>query len=100
MLHRRLLALALCAAITTVPGAQAQRQPLAATDIADIAVLLKLEDTRQFDKAELSRILQSTHPEVRRRAAVSIGRINDQRGAELLEAARKESDAEVQASIV
>ena len=100
MLHRAVFALALSATLIAAPEIQGQRQPLSDKDIADIAVLLKLEDTRQFDKAELSRILQSKHPEVRRRAAVSIGRINDPRGAELLEAARKDNDAEVQASIV
>jgi HEAT repeat protein/cyclophilin family peptidyl-prolyl cis-trans isomerase len=100
MLHRCVFALAFCAAITAAAAAQGQRQPLSDADIADIAVLLKLEDTRQFDKAELGRILRSKHPEVRRRAAVSIGRINDQRGAELLQAARNDSDADVEASIV
>jgi peptidylprolyl isomerase len=100
MLHRGVLALSLCATIVAAANTQGQRQPLADSDIADIAVLLKLEDTRQFDKAELGRILQSKHAEVRRRAAVSIGRINDQRGAELLEAARNDSNAEVAASIV
>jgi peptidylprolyl isomerase len=100
MLHRRVVALALCATIAAGSAAQGQRQPLSDADIADIAVLLKLEDTRQFDKAELGRILGSKHPEVRRRAAVSIGRINDQRGAELLQAARNDRDAEVEASIV
>ena len=99
MLHRTVLVVALCAISVASTNVQGQRQPLSDGDIADIAVLLKLEDTRQFDKAELSRILQSKHPEVRRRAAVSIGRINDQGGAALLETARNDSDTEVVASV-
>ena len=81
------------------PDAQ-RRQPLSATDIDDIATLLKLEDMRQFDEAALERILRSTHPEVRRRAAVTIGRIADKRGADLLEKTRTDSDVNVAASAV
>ena len=99
MVHRPLFVLALCAAFTVPAAAQAQRQPLSDADITDIAVLLKLEDTRQLDEAALARMLRSTHPEVRRRAAVSIGRINNPGGAALLEAARGDRDVEVEASI-
>jgi HEAT repeat protein/cyclophilin family peptidyl-prolyl cis-trans isomerase len=98
MLNRGAIALALSVAL--IPAAtREQRQPLADKDIGDIAVLLKLEDTRQFDKDALAGILKSTHPEVRRRAAVSIGRINNPGGAVLLETARNDSDAEVKASV-
>ena len=83
----------------SVPAAQ-QRKPLSPADVTDIATLLKIEDTRQFDEAALGRILQSAHPEVRRRAAVSIGRIADARGAALLEKARGDQDVDVAASVV
>jgi HEAT repeat protein/cyclophilin family peptidyl-prolyl cis-trans isomerase len=53
----------------------ARPQPLAAADIDAIVQLVKLEDTRQFDEAVLGQLLKSAHPEVRRRAVVSIARI-------------------------
>jgi len=82
----------------TGPLAQARR-PLSATDIGDIATLLKLEDTRRFDEAALGRILKSAHPEVRRRAVVSIGRIVNERGRILLLSARNETNVEILASV-
>jgi HEAT repeat protein/cyclophilin family peptidyl-prolyl cis-trans isomerase len=81
------------------PVAQ-QRPELSSPNVDDIATLLKLEDTRQFDALALGRILTSTHAEVRRRAAVSIGRIADPRGLALLESARGDRDVEVLASVV
>ena len=74
--------------------ARQARQPLTAANIDDIATLLKLEDTRQFDEAVLTRIWQSTHPEVRRRAAISIGRIVDPAGADVAAALAPDRDAE------
>ena len=94
-----LFVLSLIAFLASSAGAQ-QRRPLAGTDIDDIATLLKLEDTRQYDEAALSRVLKSAHPEVRRRAAVSIGRIADARGLTLLESARSDRDPQVVASVV
>jgi len=94
-----LVVLTFLLAVPLSPSAQ-RRQPLSSADIDDIATLLKLEDIRQFDEASLSRILQSSHPEVRRRAAVTIGRIADKRGADLLEKARADHDANVSASAV
>ena len=98
----RTLVSVVCAVLVSVagavPGAQ-QRKPLSPADIADIATLLKLEHMRQFDDAALGRILQSAHPEVRRRAAVSIGRIADARGAGLLEKARADREVDVVASV-
>src|SRR5262245_26944599 len=83
------------------PSPRAQtKPPLSASNIDDIATLLKLEDTRQFDDAALARILKSTHPEVRRRAAVAIGRIADPKALPLLESARADADVEVRASVV
>jgi peptidylprolyl isomerase len=100
MLPRGALALILCASILAAAAAQAPPPPLSDADVTDIALLLKLEDTRQFDEAALARVLRSAHAEVRRRAAVAIGRLNDQRGAALLEPARSDSDVEVAASVV
>jgi HEAT repeat protein/cyclophilin family peptidyl-prolyl cis-trans isomerase len=76
------------------------RRPLSASDIDDIARLEMLEDRRQFDSLELSRILASKHPEVRRRAAVSIGRINDKRGIGLIVGHALDADTAVAASEV
>ena len=83
---------------TGAPPPQAKR-PLSSSDIDDIATLLKLEDTRQFDETALGRIVQSAHPEVRRRAVVSIGRIVNAKGSALLDAARKDADPEIVASV-
>lgn len=92
-----LLGLALAA-----PGgdAHAQRRPLTATDIDDIAQLVMLEDRRAIDETALARILRSAHPEVQRRAALAIGRIADPRGRRLLLTARTVSDTAVAATIV
>jgi len=82
-------------------GAQAvAKRPLASADIDDIARLEMLEDHRQFDSTDLARILASKHPEVRRRAAVSIGRIADKRGIALLRAQPLDRDTAVAASVV
>src|SRR3954468_20053343 len=96
---RAVLASALC--ICAVASAEAQRssrRPLSAADIDDIARLVMLEDQRQFDSTELARIFASRHPEVRRRAAVSIGRIADRRGLALLRAHPLDSDTAVAAT--
>jgi peptidyl-prolyl cis-trans isomerase B (cyclophilin B) len=76
------------------------RLPLGGAEIDDIARLEMMEDHRQFDSVELARILGSTHPEVRRRAAVSIGRIADKRGVVLLRAQPLDRDTAVAASMV
>ena len=92
------LALALTTGFTPLAAQNRPRRALAATDIDDIATLLRLEDARTFDEAELKRLAASTHPEVRRRAVQSIGRIADKRGLALLDAVRKDTDAEVAAT--
>jgi len=79
---------------------RAQRRPLAAGDVDDIVKLTMLEDRRDFDAEALTRILGSQHPEVRRRAALSIARIADARGRVLLHAARADADTAVAATIV
>src|SRR5205814_1743301 len=60
---------------------------------------LKLEDTRTLDDAALAALLKSAHPEVRRRAAQAIGRINKPEGRALLAAARDEANPDVEATI-
>src|ERR1043165_3172091 len=80
--------------VASAAGAQNHR-PLSAADIDDIARLEMLEDYRQFDGTELARLLGSAHPEVRRRAAISVGRINDKRGVALLRAQPLDRDTAV-----
>jgi len=58
---------------TQLLGAQSvARRPLGAAEVDDIARLEMMEDHRQFDSLELARILESAHPEVRRRAAAQV----------------------------
>ncbi|MFI5233002.1 MAG: HEAT repeat domain-containing protein [Gemmatimonadales bacterium] len=80
--------------------AQARKPALSPADIDDISRLVMLEDHRDFDSTDLSRILASNHPEVRRRAALSIGRIADKRGYALLRAKPLDSDTAVAATEV
>lgn len=93
---------ALLALLGSAPLAFAQgRKPaLSPADINDISRLVMLEDHRDFDTADLSRILASSHPEVRRRAALSIGRIADKRGYALLRAKPLDADTAVAATEV
>ncbi len=103
MLTRQLLVLASVVLVSVVsgsPGLAQTRRPLAAADLADLATLLKLEDTRQYDEAALGRVLKSAHPEVRRRAAISIGRLNDTRGLTLLQTIRADADPGVAAAVI
>ncbi|NQW04692.1 MAG: HEAT repeat domain-containing protein [Acidobacteria bacterium] len=86
-------------AMALAVASAAQRPPLSETDIIDVATLVKLEDTRQFDEAQLSRLLQSSHPEVRRRAVVTVGRIVTERGSELLTPLQGDADPEIVASV-
>jgi len=68
-------------------------------EVGAIAQILMLEDTRAFDAAALERLLQSTHPEVRRRAVVAVVRIVDPGGAALLARLRNDKDPEVLAAL-
>lgn len=88
------------AAVAAISAQSRPAKPLAGTDIDAIATLLRLEDARAFDEPALTRILASSHAEVRRRAAQSVGRIADQRGAALLDVARKDADVDVTATAV
>jgi len=79
----------------------AQRRPvLDSTAITDIATLLMLEDVRRFDEPELARLLDSKHPEVRRRAMLSVARIRDPRGVALLRARQLDGDTALAATMV
>ena len=83
----------------SVHGQRTARPPLSASHINDIALLLKLEDTRQFDEVALTRLIASAHPEVKRRAIVSIGRIVNDKGRALLAALHGETDPELVATV-
>ena len=90
--------------LTALPGAlilaqRPARPPLSTAEIADITRLVMLEDTRELDEAAIGQALRSTHPEVRRRAAMAIGRIAKPAGGALLTAARQDSDAAVVAAV-
>ena len=99
MRMKTLASLAIVISLLAAPAAQSRKR-LSPTDVDAIAMLLLLEDARKFDKAELERIAQSAHPEVRRRAVQSIGRIADRAGAPILEAARQDKDVEVAATAI
>jgi cyclophilin family peptidyl-prolyl cis-trans isomerase/HEAT repeat protein len=83
-----------------VASAQSPKTPLSRFDIDDIARLVMLEDHREFDTTDLSRILKSNHPEVRRRAAQSIGRIANKLGFSLLATRPLDVDTAVAATEV
>lgn len=83
----------------TVSFAQPARPPLSATDVTAIAELLQLEDARRFDEPTLVRHLASTHPEVRRRAVVTVGRVVNERGLALLEPLRTDANPDIVATV-
>jgi hypothetical protein len=87
--------------VLSMPVASAQpRVPLSESHLRDIATLLRLEDTRRFEVDTLERLLESAHPEVRRRAAMTIGRLANPAGRPVLEAARADANVDVAASVV
>src|SRR5580765_8106348 len=71
------------------------RRPLTKSDVDAITTMVRLEDTRTLDEAALARLLKSAHPEVRRRAAMAVGRINKPEGRSLLVTARADANVEV-----
>ncbi len=77
----------------------APRRGLRAADLEQMAGLLFLEDSRRMDESILAKALQASHPEVRRRAVMAVGRIADPRGKALLVPARLDPDAEVVAAV-
>jgi peptidyl-prolyl cis-trans isomerase B (cyclophilin B) len=102
MAPSRTAILLLAVTVTSGAGALAQRArpaPLAAADVEAIAQLIKLEDTRQFDEAVLGRLIASAHPEVRRRAVISVGRIVDPRGRGLLAGLHGEKNPDILATV-
>lgn len=98
-MRRHVLCLLMASALH-VEAQGPRRPPLDSVAIADIATLLMLEDTRSFDVPELTRLLASPHPEVRRRAMLSVARIRDARGLELLRAAPVDGDTALAATRV
>src|SRR5262245_31580110 len=78
----------------------AARPPLSTAEVDAITTLLRLEDTRTLDEAALARLLKAGHPEVRRRAAMAVGRINKPEGASLLMPVRADADVEVAGAVV
>jgi len=81
-------------------GSAQQRPPLSPSDVADIVTLERIEDRRDYDAATLAKIAASKHPELRRRAALAIGRLYDPRGRDLLRGMRNEADTMVMATVV
>jgi HEAT repeat protein/cyclophilin family peptidyl-prolyl cis-trans isomerase len=85
-----------------LPAQQARpplASPLGSAEVTAIAELLKIEDSRQFDEATLTRHLGSSHPEVRRRAVVTVGRVVNLRGPALLEPLKTDKDPEIVATV-
>jgi HEAT repeat protein/cyclophilin family peptidyl-prolyl cis-trans isomerase len=76
------------------------RRPLSQADVDAITTLVRLEDTRTLDEAALARLLKAAHPEVRRRAAMAVGRINKPGGGALLIDALRDPNAEVIGAVV
>lgn len=73
--------------------------PLGTAEVTAIAELLKLEDTRTFDAPALTRLLASPHPEVRRRAVVTVGRVVNEGGVALLEPLKKDPNQDIVATV-
>jgi HEAT repeat protein/cyclophilin family peptidyl-prolyl cis-trans isomerase len=115
MTTRRAVRLSLAVVVLTAPAVFSQgqrRPPLAPADIDAITTLVMLEDTRTFDQDVLAGVLKSSHPEVRRRAALAIGRIGYPRpratdaqnavtahARVLLATARQDADLEVAGTV-
>jgi len=97
MLRTRVLCVLVALACVSINATQ--RPPLSEADVVDIATLVKLEDTRTFDAEVLGRLLKSSHPEVKRRAVVSVGRIVNAGGTALLEPLRTDPSADIVATV-
>jgi HEAT repeat protein/cyclophilin family peptidyl-prolyl cis-trans isomerase len=94
-------ALACVVSFAAVSSAGAQtRRPLASADVDNIARLLMLEDQRTYDDTLLTRLIASPHPEIRRRAALTIARLADKRGMPLLRTRLTDADTAVVATAV
>jgi HEAT repeats len=102
MLRPRLVTIvAVLLAVATAPvlSQRGSRKPLSPADIDAVTDLVRLEDTRQFDEATLGRLVKSTHPEVRRRAVIAVGRIVNPAGAALLRPLQSDPDPEIVATV-
>ena len=98
--HLAAVLIVVIAGVSSLSSQTPARRPLSRTDVDAITTLLRLEDTRTLDEAALARLLKTAHPEVRRRAAMAVGRINKPEGRALLVAARGDADAEVAGAVV
>ncbi len=104
---RRVALVLTCLLTVFVLSASAQqrggnRAPLTSADIDTIALLVTMEDTREFDEAVLASLTQSQHPEIRRRAVLAVGRITDApplRGPALHSSMRGERDPEILSTV-
>jgi HEAT repeat protein/cyclophilin family peptidyl-prolyl cis-trans isomerase len=84
-------------------GQRTVHRALSASDIDDIARLEMMEDRRQVDTlnvTEVARLLAAEHPEVRRRAAITVGRLADVRSIPLLLGHPLDPDTAIAASVV
>src|SRR5262245_23971404 len=88
------------AAMSWLSSQTPARRTLSKADVEAITTLVRLEDTRTLDEATFARLLKSAHPEVRRRAAMAVGRINKPEGGSLLMQARADADVEVVGAVV
>jgi cyclophilin family peptidyl-prolyl cis-trans isomerase/HEAT repeat protein len=95
-------ALLLTLATTRDLSAQAaSRKPqLSRADVADIVLLEKIEDRRDYDSVALQRFAAAKHPELRRRAALAVARLYDFRGRTILASMRSDPDTAVLATVV
>lgn len=90
--------LAMAGLMAVAAGAQV-RPALAPEHVRQLAQLLEIEDTRRFDEPALTALLASSHPEVRRRAVVSVGRVVNDRGLALLDPYRADANPEIVATV-
>lgn len=97
--HTAILLTVALAAPSTVLAQRARSVPLASADVDALVQLVRLEDTRTFDEAALTRLVNAAHPEVRRRAIVALGRIADPRGRTLLAGLHGQSSPEMLATV-
>src|SRR5690348_5935139 len=91
------LSLASAASLDAQSGA---RRPLASSDIDDIARLVMMEDWRRFDSTQLVRLVAAPHPEVRRRAVQTLGRLADMRGLPMVIGKPLDADTAIAATAV
>ncbi|CAN5670543.1 hypothetical protein BH23GEM9_BH23GEM9_30710 [soil metagenome] len=70
---------------------------LSAAQIEDVARLLLMEDARALDTVLVARVLESSEPELRGRAALAAGRVRDRAATPFLLAALQDDDVRVRA---